>query len=326
MSADFDVVAYLATKGLRGNSVSGGREIVYPCFMGCGEPPDSRKKKWYINVAEGFWSCKVCEAQGGTYMLQKFFGDEPRTGTTDDSFMRRRILDAAVEAGETMLANNDDVYLYLLNERGLAPETIAERRIGFVAGGWSLVGVLPENTTKEQVKSSGLVHRDGAREGKDFFYRHILIPYLSRGHAFQIRGRIWGDSPGGKYMTGPGEPVRLYNGDSLEGATEAIIVEGEFDAMILTQTLAASSDTRARAIAVVGIAGTNAIPDDFYDRLVHLKRIYLGLDSDDSGRRPPRPSRRSSVTALASSPCPTRTHASATGASTCCRAPAPATG
>lgn len=283
--SDFDGVAYLAGKGIRGKPVSGGREITYPCFFDCEEPTLSAKRKLYLNVAEGFYNCKVCNASGGSWMLQKHFGDEPRSGSTDDAFMRRRILDGAVAAGETMLSNNDDAMLYLLRERGLTDETIIQRRLGFVAGSWSLVGVLPEEATPAQLKTTGLIHREGPRAGRDFFYRHLLIPYLSRGHCIQMRGRIWGEISGGKYMTGPGEPVRMYNADALEGADEAIICEGEFDAMILAQTLAASPDPRARKIAVVGLAGTNAIPDDFDDLLSDVKRIYFGFDSDDAGKK-----------------------------------------
>lgn len=282
---DFDPVVYLASKGLRGKPASGGTELTYPCFFECAEPPDSRKRKLYLQVGDGFYNCKVCGAYGGSYMLQKHFGDEPRQGTNDDGYTRRRILDAAVEAGQTMLDNNDDVLLYLVEERGLTYETIKTRKIGFVAGGWSLTGVLPEGITREQVKGSGLVHRDGAQTGKDFFYRHILIPYLSHGHCIQMRGRIWGESSGGKYMTGPGDEPRLFNGDRLEGAEDVIITEGEFDGMILEQELRSSTEERAHKIAVVSLAGTHAIPSEFDAVLANAKRIYVGFDSDEAGRR-----------------------------------------
>lgn len=282
---DFDPVAYLAGKGVRGRPASGGREMTYPCFLDCAEPADSRKRKLYLNVTEGVYHCKVCGAAGGSWSLQRHFGDEPRAGTSNDAFMRRRILDAAVEVGETMLANNDDPMLYLLNERGLAPETIVERRLGFIAGGWSLVGNLPEDVTAEQVKSTGLVHRDGAKAGRDFFWRHLLIPVLSRGHCIQMRARAWGEVSGGKYFSGPGEVPRLYNADAADGADEVIVTEGEFDCMLLAQELAQATDPRVRNIAVVGLPGTNAIPDEFDAVLSDAKRIYLGLDSDDPGRK-----------------------------------------
>jgi archaellum biogenesis ATPase FlaH/5S rRNA maturation endonuclease (ribonuclease M5) len=283
---EFDVVSYLASKGQRGKPVSGGREVAYPCFLDCEEPASSTKRKLYIQTDTGLYHCKVCETSGGSYLLQKHFGDDPRPSPTgEDAFMRQRILDSATDIGVQILSNNDDPMLYLLNERGLSPETIIERKLGFVAGGWSLVGSLPEDVTPTQVKSTGLVHRDGVRAGKDFFFRHLLIPYRSRGHTIQMRGRVWGESKGGKYMTGPGEVVRLFNTDSLDGAEEAIIVEGEFDAMALAQALSLASEERARKLAVVGLAGVGAIPEEFDDLLSGVKRIYLGLDPDEAGKR-----------------------------------------
>jgi archaellum biogenesis ATPase FlaH len=281
---EFDAVSYLASKGLHGRAAAGGREMTYPCFFDCDEPRDSKKRKLYLEVSTGFYHCKVCLASGGSYLLQQHFGDSPDNTSTNEPFLRRQLLDAATQVGQTMLANNDEVLLYLAGERGLTYETVTERRLGFVAGGWSLTGDLPEHTS-DQLKSTGLVYRDGPKAGKDFFYRHILIPYLARGHTIQLRGRIWGETTGGKYMTGPGEPVRLYNADSLDGADEVIVAEGEFDAMILSQALAASPEDRARRIAVIALPGTNSVPEEFDAVLSEAKRIYLGLDSDEPGLR-----------------------------------------
>ncbi len=282
---DFDPISYLVSKGHRGRPVSGGREIVYSCFFDCKEPPDSRKKKLYVNAATGQFDCKVCGQAGGSFTLQKFFGDEPRPGTTDDAFLRGRILDAAADVGASILDNNSSALLYLAEDRALSYDTITSRKLGLVAGGWSLVDSITGDYTAEQLKSTGLVVRDGNRAGKDFFTRHLLIPYLRRGHVIQMRGRAWGEVKGGKYLTGPGEIPRVYNADSLDGAEEVIITEGEFDAMILQQSLLDSPEERARRIAVIGMPGTNAIPEELPDLLTNVKRIYIGFDSDEPGKR-----------------------------------------
>lgn len=279
-----DVQSYLAGKGYRGRPASGGRELTYPCFFDCAEPADSRKRKLYINVEEAVYSCKVCGASGGSYTLQKHFGDDPKSGTSDDAFTRRRILDWAAATGAEMLANRDDVLLYLMNERGLDPQTIVDRKLGFVSDGWSLTGSLPADFTREQLAQTGLVWKDGNRKGNDYFYRHLLIPITSRGHVVQIRGRVWGESKGGKYLSGPGETVRAFNVDSLDGAEEVILCEGEFDAIRLHEVLRGSSEDRVRRLAVVGLPGTNAFPDDLDDYLADIKRIYVGFDSDEPGR------------------------------------------
>ncbi len=283
---EFDAVAYLAAKGHRGKPVSGGREIVYACFFDCNEPANSSKKKLYVNRAEGLYDCKVCGASGGNRALQQHFGDtveSPRD--EDDPYLRRRILDLATERGQEILKQNDQALLYLMNERGPSPATIATSKLGFIAGGWSLAEAALPIANREQLKRSGLLYPDGAREGRDVFTRHLLIPLLSRGHTVQIRGRAWGEIKGGKYFTPPGERPRVFNSDSLDGAEDVIVTEGEYDAIILRQALLAASEPRAHRIAVVGLPGTNAIPEDFQDLLSDLKRIYLGFDSDEPGKR-----------------------------------------
>lgn len=287
MSADFDVVGYLAEKGYTGRRTS-GVEVVYPCFFDCGEEPNSRKKKLYINSVDGWFSCKVCDAHGGTYLLKKQFGDEQDTTEPlpgQNPAVRRKILSDAAMVGMQMLANNDDVQLYLMNERGLSPETILERQLGFVGFGWSLTESLAQNYKADELKASGLVFRDGNKAGKDFFTNHLLIPYQSRGSLVQVRGRVWNHSSGGKYMTGPGEAVRLYNVDDLDDAEDVILVEGEFDAMIVKQTLLQSPEARIRNTAVVGVPGVGALPDGFVDYFQNARRVYIGFDPDDAGKR-----------------------------------------
>jgi archaellum biogenesis ATPase FlaH len=282
VNIDFDIPAYLASKGHRGRP-AGANEVTYACFFDCDEPSDSRKRKLYINPAEGVFNCFVCGAKGGVRALMERFGDEPRPEVSDDGYVRRRLLTAAADVGKQMLHNNDDVLSYLLEERGLDPETIEARRLGFAAPGWSLVGQLGTSDVN-QLALTGLVHRDGDRRGRDFYYRHILIPYLSRGSVQQMRGRIWGESRGGKYMSGPGEEARLYNSDSLEGAEEVLITEGEFDAMVLAQHLGNAPDERANKIAVVGLAGIQTWPKDLMTDLADAKRIFIGFDSDEPGK------------------------------------------
>jgi hypothetical protein len=237
----FDPITYLASKGYQGRQAN-GPEVVYPCFFDCGLPADSRKRKLYVHSEEGYYDCKVCGASGGTYLLQKHFGDEPtKAEPGEDPHTRRRILNWAAEVGSAMLSNNDEQMLYLLG-RGLSPETIVENKLGFVPPSWSLTGNLPEQFTREELAGTGLIFRDGPNAGRDFFYEHLLIPYLNRGNVVQIRGRAVREGKGGKYLTGPGDPVRLYGADDLDGADEAVIVtEGEFDRLVLKQHLQSSA-------------------------------------------------------------------------------------
>lgn len=286
MAAEFDVIAYLASKGLHGKQAN-GPEVAYPCFMTCGEPADSRKRKLYVNTDEGLWDCKVCAESGGTTLLQRHFGDEPakRDGPFEDVQAKRKILNWAADVGAAMLANNDEHLLYLMNDRGLSPETILERKLGWVGRSWSLTGSLPEQFSKAELLTTGLVYRDGPRAGKDFFYDHLLIPYLVRGNVVQLRGRATAVTSGAKYMTGPGDPVRLFNLDSLDGADDVIITEGELDCIVLAQALQSSPDARVRRTAVVGLAGANGFKDGMESYFANIKRVFIALDPDDTGRR-----------------------------------------
>lgn len=281
--ADIDVVAYLASKGHHGRQASGA-EVTYACFFDCNKDDSDRKKKLYVNTEEGFFDCKVCGATGGTYLLQKHFGDEPEKKAPDeDPNLHRKIRNWAADVGSAMLANNDDMLMYLMDERGLSPETILERKLGWVGKGWSLTGSLPEEFPRKALLGTGLVYRDGHKAGQDFFYNHLLIPYVSRGNVVQIRGKVHG----AKYFTGPGDPARIYNTDSIEDAEDVIITEGEFDCMALQQHLQSSPDDRVRKIAVVGLPGAKKLSDEHlkYFDTPTLKRIYIALDPDDTGKR-----------------------------------------
>lgn len=278
--ADFDVVAYLTSKGYAGKQGSSG-EYSFPCFTGCTEPPDSKKRKLYINERTGFFHCKVCDTRGGTYLLRKHFGDEEATEGGVPLPQRTKLLELATEVGQAMLEQNDEMMLYLL-ERGLSAETIIDRRIGYVGGGWSLTGNL--KAKREDLIDTGLVHREGPRAGDDFFYNHILIPYTRNGRVVQLRGRAMGGQASGRYMTGPGERVRVFNEDSCDGADAIVVVEGEFDAMMLHQELQLATSEKVRRYGVIGIPGAGAIPEDFDAILKDAKRVFLALDPDDVGK------------------------------------------
>lgn len=285
MADELNVTEYLASKGKHGKR-GPGNEVIYACFFDCGKNDDDRSKKLYINTEEGFYNCKVCDSSGGTFLLQKHFGDTPeKTKITGvNSQARREILNAAAELGAENLLGNDELLLYLIG-RGIEPETIEERQLGFIGNNWSLVQSLDGGWTREEVRETGLVWRDGQRQDKDFFWNHLLIPYHSRGQVVQIRGR-WADGelPKGtaKYLTGPGEPVRIYNSDDLD-RDDVIITEGEFDCLMVRQILDKCPEEKYRNYGVVGVSGSGALPENMESMFSSVKRIYTGFDPDPSG-------------------------------------------
>jgi hypothetical protein len=279
LEAPVDWEAYLTGKGHRGRRATGA-EIAYPCFFDCNEPLDSRKRKLYVNADTGLYSCKVCVCEGNGVKLMRHFGDEPEATDMPAIGRRSEVLEEATAVGERTLAGYDDALLYLLGpRRGLSPETVVARRLGYASRQWPLTRQLPEQKKFKQadLEAAGLVYDNG----NEYYLDRILIPYIENGRVVQLRGKdIFG-----RYYTPMGDAVYLYNADSLKGATEAVIVEGEFDCMMLAELLAASDDPRIRNMAVVGLAGTGALPEDFNSRIAHLKRVFIATDPDDPGRK-----------------------------------------
>ena len=129
--------------------------------------------------------------------------------------------------------------------RGLCVRANGDAKLGVgPVGGWWAGGLKVSGHQWDDLRSAG----GSTKEGQDFFANHITIPYFSHGDVVQFRGRALGSGP--KYVTPSGEGARLFNADSLHGAKHAIIVEGEFDALMLVQALAGSVDRVLRATAV----------------------------------------------------------------------------
>lgn len=271
----FDAVDYLATKGIHGKPTTGA-EVIYPCLW-CTKP------KLYLNTGTGMYHCHVCQASGGSTLLQRHFGDDPHRPDATPLPRRAAVLEAAARAGERMLTQDDPAMLYLLGQgRWLPAEVVVARRLGYV-GTRTLSGGLPIGEfAQADIDSAGITWRAGPQAGTDFFRNVILIPYIEDGKIVQLRGKSRID---GRYYTAQGETARLYNADALKGADEVVIVEGEFDAMILADLLASSPEPKVRQIAVVGLPGVGSVPSDFDELLAGAKRIHLGTDPDEAGRR-----------------------------------------
>lgn len=277
-----DWEAYLTAKGYRGRR-STGAEIAYPCFFDCQEPSDSRKRKLYINADTGLYSCKVCVSEGNGVKLMRHFGDEVEANQTTIG-RRSEVLEEATKVGEKTLAGYDDALLYLLGpRRGLSPETVVARRLGWASRQWPLTKQLPEQKDfkRDDLIAAGILAKSERGDYYEYYQDRILIPYIENGRVVQLRGKdIFG-----RYYTPIGDAVYFYNADSLKGATEAVLVEGEFDCMMLADLLASSDDPRVRNMAVIGLAGTGALPEDFNSRLAHLKRVWIATDPDEPGRK-----------------------------------------
>ena len=280
--AELEVIEYLSSKGLKGRRAT-GLEYAFPCFMDCNESPDSKKKKLYVHSDEGWFHCKVCEAKGGPFLLQRHFGDVENKIVVNDTERRRELLDDATAVAHEMLLNNDGGLYYLYKERGLSMKTITDRKLGFIPKGWSLIGSLKGSYSKDELKEAGLAYVDGPNEGRDFYYNHHIIPYLSHGSTVALRGRLFGETTGARYVSGRDQVARLFDYNQMDHADDVIVCEAELDAIILQQAIDESNDKKLKKFVTVALAGTQSKPQNFESYFKNIKRVYVGFDSDQPG-------------------------------------------
>ena len=280
MGAVDDVIEYLRSKGLQVHKAAGQEVTVHCPFCPDGDPKG--KGKLYVNTETCMFDCKRCGNHGGPKMLAELFGDEIDTSTFvpgTSPAARRAVFEEYTDLAHKALLGNEAMMLWLLR-RGLDGDTIAEAKIGYHPRGVSLLKSLPGEHALADLKASGLL----TEAGQDFHRGKIIIPYLTGGTVVQVRGK----DPAGKYYTPPGDNVRLYGQDELRAADIVVVVEGEFDRLILRQTLMTAADPRTRRIRVVGLPGAGSWPggqEGFPDYFREAKRVYLGLDPDDVGKR-----------------------------------------
>lgn len=264
-----DVRAYLESKNLVLKSAS-PTDVHTACFF-CGED-ESKRGRLYINVdpnadPPGLLFCHLCGKRGALNTLRKHFGDPiPRDGDDVEvaSVSRRSILSAAANYYHECLADHEDAYDYLTEERGLTLETIQKHKIGWANG--SLHMHLKEKgfPVTDSIET-GLVKKNG----HDFFLDRITIPYQILGDVVGIRGK----QIGGKYFSVAGDKNRVFNVDSAWDANNVILTEGEFDAMVVEQL----------GYKACGIPGANQWQEGWKTYFDKCHKIYIVFDNDTAG-------------------------------------------
>lgn len=271
-----DPSAYLASKGVEVFRANGAEVTIHCPFCPDGDPKG--KGKLYINTETWLFHCKRCDTKGNRRTLLTHYGDEDTVEYLpgQDPARARAVLEAATSIAHEMLLNNDEMLEYLVG-RGLSAQTISGAQYGYVPRSWSLSNSLGEKFHRQELIAAGVM----TDAGRDFFQGKITIPYHQHGSVVQLRAK----DPKGKYFTPAGHPVRLYGTDDLGGAQDVFVTEGEFDRDIVRQVLSLSTDAGIRKIAVVGIPGANSLPAGFETYFSEARRVYLGLDPDETGKK-----------------------------------------
>ena len=255
MTDEQDLTAYLRSKGLQVHRAAGA-EVTIHCLF-CADGDSKGKGKLYLNTESWLYSCKRCDASGNRATLLTYCGDEDGLRRVEgaDPAMRRRLLNEAAELAHEMLLANEGKLNYLL-ERGIAPELIAEHKLGYVPRNVGLSEMLPSRRDLQGFRE--LIHAGLVTvNGREFFNDCITIPYFSHGSVVQIRAKF----VDGKYLTTAGDHVRLHNADALFGADRVLITEGELDDFAVRSALMQSTERAfTEGLAVVGLPGAGSWP------------------------------------------------------------------
>lgn len=281
MTEETDLVAYLASKGVQVHR-SAGREVTTHCLW-CPDGDPKGKGRLYLNTESWLYTCFRCDAQGNRTTLLDHFGDVDglKHAAGSDPGLRRRILTEAAEFAHEMLLANEKKAQYLL-DRGVTEELIVEQKLGYVPMNVGISEMLPvfQSGTARRVDliGAGLM----TLSGKEFFSDSIVIPYWSYGAVAQLREK----KIDGKYRSLNNDTtVRLFNSDALRGASEVLITEGEFDALRVIAAIRESGDRRMQSIGVVGLPGAGVWPEGLVEMLDNARKVFIGLDPDDTGNR-----------------------------------------
>lgn len=133
-------------------------------------------------------------------------------------------------------------------ERGLTEEAIERFRLGVVAD------PLP---------------------GHERYRGWLSIPYLTAYGTTSIRFRRLDGKSGDKYLSLPGDPVRIYNPQALQRGTRAIcLTEGEFDCMVVEMC----------GMPCIGLPGAQSWQRVWTRLLEQYESIFFLQDDDDAGR------------------------------------------
>ena len=189
-----------------------------------------------------------------------------RTGQTSVSLSEASAL---VEAAAARLWSREgaDALAYLTGPRRLTPETIKAARLGWTAG-------------------VRVPTRDG---GRSFQAVGLVVPWFDDSGRLAKVNIVQPDGIRPKYVEAFRDPARIvcYPGlGTIIPGCPLVVVEGEFDALLLGQTLGVTA-------AVVSLESASARPGPAaYEWMVTAPMWYLAMDGDKAAAAWPASSRR----------------------------------
>jgi len=162
----------------------------------------------------------------------------------------------------------EEIRDYLNKDRGLQPETISQFFIGYANGGLR-AHLENQGFPLSLCKEAGVI-RD---EGKDFFYKKIILPYFAKGRVILLRCRTDPSDSNKIYFPLKGYQAQIYNEDDLYDAEQVTVAEGEFDTIILKQL----------GFSAIGLPGANCFKEEWVTKFDRCKVVYIAFDGDNAG-------------------------------------------
>lgn len=241
---------YLASRNIA--FVERGKQLVFKCLFGNCDA-DTKHAGHLGMVAEtGVYHCVKCNASGNLVVLARHLGDDPvELGFKEGPEKIGRVVKKKVKEIATALPSEDvekwhaalpdHLREWLTKERGIAPHIVDAAKLGF----------------------------DGER---------LTIPVsdCKGGWLFAKRRALPGTDAEPKYLYPKGAKAALYGVEYLQGASIAVICEGELDALVL-------HSNGIPAVSSTGGAGT--FEETWTDIFKDIPSLYVVYDNDEAGRR-----------------------------------------
>lgn len=231
-----------------------------------------KRKHLYVNLLNGFWDCKVCEASGNLWKLADLAGVKVREAPLVKGLaevlsqsigikvpkvvanVRGLDLVAVERASDRLFVDGDEpgaaVRAYLRDTRGFDDETIKHWRLGVT---WIRdAGCAPEVA--------------------------VGIPYVEDGKVPLVKMRNLATSKDDrKFRRTLGGHSGLFNADAVRDLRQVVLVEGELDAISLWQLGITN-------VASTSLGAKKTIPDEWMETLAGVEDIVLWYDEDDKGQ------------------------------------------
>jgi hypothetical protein len=267
---DFDLFEYLEEKELQPKWAT-PEEI--RCLCPFHEEEPHKPGRLYINSENPNhpFKCFVCEEVGILNKLRAHFGDENLASSKVEDVVDLQlcydIYNEAVEYCHDRLLEDDDKMSYLIEQRGLEAETIVHFKLGYNDG--TLCEHLLSTWSESDLIKAGLL----SKNKYDIFSGGVIIPYIKFGQVVQLRARMF---EGNAKYKGIGKmPIALFNLDTIleHPDGQAVIVEGEFDAMIMHQM----------GFTCIGLPGAQNWKQE-WAQYFNEHQVFLWLDQDTAGR------------------------------------------